>query len=129
MKRLLYGFAISLTLHSLIFAEGAKAEHKQEFEFSEDGFVRLQLSSGDYIIRAGQRDHVVIRWSANDPAGQKDINKIKVRTNVVGNTANIRTEGPTKHARIVIEIPARSDLYLRVRAGDVRIAGIDGNKD
>jgi len=48
---------------------------------------------------------------------------------VLGSVATIRTEGPTKRARIVIEIPARSDLYLRMRAGDVRIAGIEGNKD
>jgi hypothetical protein len=55
--------------------------------------------------------------------------KIKVHTSVSGNVASLRTDGPTKHARIVIEVPARSDLHLRMRAGDLRVIGIEGNKD
>ena len=55
--------------------------------------------------------------------------KIKVRTDLFGKVATIRTQGPTSRARFTIEIPGRSDLHLRIRAGDVRIEGIVGNKD
>ena len=39
------------------------------------------------------------------------------------------TDGPTKHVRFTIEIPERSDVYLRMRASDMRVDGIEGNKD
>ena len=129
MKRLLYGCAMGLALNSLVLAQDLPIRERRVFAFSEGGSVRLQLSSGDYTIRAGQRDRVVIQWKANSPEDEKDMKKIKVGATVKGNAASLRTESPTKHARLVIEIPARSDLYLRMRAGDVSISGIDGNKD
>jgi hypothetical protein len=54
---------------------------------------------------------------------------ITVISDVFERIAMIRTKGPTTHARFTIEVPARSDVHLRVRAGDVRIEGIEGNKD
>jgi len=129
MKRLLYGCAMGFALNSLLLAQDVTIRERRVFAFSEGGSIHLQLSSGDYTVRAGQSDRVVIQWKANSPEDEKDMKKIKVAATVKGNAASIRTEGPTKHARLVIEIPARSDLYLRMRAGDMRITGIDGNKD
>ena len=59
----------------------------------------------------------------------KKMKEIKVVTDIFERVMTIRTKGPTTHARFTIEIPARSDIHLRVRAGDVRIEGIEGNKD
>jgi len=129
MKRLLYGCAMSLSLNCLLLAQDVSIRERRLFAFSEGGSVHLRLSSGDYTIRAGQSDRVVIQWKANSPEDERDMKKIKVAATVKGNEASIRTEGPTKHARVIIEIPARSDLYLRMRAGDLSITGIDGNKD
>jgi hypothetical protein len=55
--------------------------------------------------------------------------KIQVVSDVVGRVATIRTKGPTSRARFTIEVPARSDVHMRLRAGEVRIEGIEGNKD
>jgi len=129
MTRLLFGFVIGLSLNTLFAGQGTQTENLQEYSFSEGGSVRLQLSSGDYLIRAVVSDRLVVRWQAEDPEFEKDMKKIQVRTDISGNVATIRTGGPTKHARITIDVPARSDLHLRVRAGDVRISGIEGNKD
>ena len=70
-----------------------------------------------------------VRWHAEDAQHERDMEKIKVRTDLFGSVATIRTQGPTSHARFTIEIPGRSDLHLRIRAGDVRIEGIEGNQD
>ena len=48
------------------------------------GVVHLRLTSGDYTIRAGTSDHIVMRWHADDPADANDMNKIKVRFSVSG---------------------------------------------
>jgi hypothetical protein len=129
MTRLLCGFSIGLMLNSLMIGQAVRAENWREFAFSEHGSVRLQLASGNYIVRAGSSDHVLVRWQAEEPAFEKDLKKIRVHTEISGNVASIQTGGPTKHARITIELPAMTNLYLRMRAGDVHVTGIDGNKD
>jgi hypothetical protein len=129
MTRLLFGFAIGLSLNTLFAGQGTTSENSQEYSFSQGGTVRLRLSSGDYIVRAASGDRLVVRWQAESPEFERDMKKIRVQTDLSGNVATIRTEGPTKHARIIIDVPARSDLHLRMRAGDVRITGVEGNKD
>jgi hypothetical protein len=100
-----------------------------ERAFAEGGIVTLHLSSGDYTVRAGASDRVRVEWRADDPANAKDALMIRVAADVFEGVATIRTKGPTGRARFTIEVPARSDVHLRVRAGDIRIEGIEGNKD
>ena len=100
-----------------------------ERPFAEGGTVRLTLSSGHYTVRGGGSDRIRVEWCAGDEARVTDLNKLGVDLHVSGSTARVVTEGPTKHVRFTIEIPARSDMYLRLRAGDVRVEGIEGHKD
>ncbi|HYR90822.1 MAG TPA: DUF4097 family beta strand repeat-containing protein [Terriglobia bacterium] len=119
MKRLFVGFVVWAAIGSLVYGQ-------------DGGLVRLKLSSGDYTVRPGNGDRISVHWQPNEPENKKkleEMKKIKVHVETSGLITTIRTEGPTRHARMVIEIPARTDLYLRMRAGDVRIQGIEGNKD
>jgi hypothetical protein len=100
-----------------------------ERQFAEGGCVELRLASGDYTLRAGDADRIVVRWSAGDEARVKDLRKMSVDVHVDGRNASVLTEGPSKHVHFTIEMPARSDVFLRMKAGDVEIQGIDGNKD
>src|SRR5205823_6249789 len=52
-----------------------------------------------------------------------------VRITTSGTSATIRTDGSLKNSRFVIELPPRSDIRLNVHAGDVKITGIEGNKE
>jgi hypothetical protein len=127
MRRGLIAVA-SLALSAIAFGQ-TSTDNTIERSFSEGGIVTLNLSSGDYTVRAGAGDRVRVRWRADDADHEKDMKKITVTTDVFERVLTIRTKGPTRHARFTIEIPARSDVHLRVRAGDVRIEGIEGNKD
>jgi len=129
MKRVLIGlFAVSV-LGTLAYGQGITGGGSIERSFSEGGMVRFSLSSGDYTVRAGASDRIRITWCVDDEARVKDLKKISVDAHLSGTTATIVTDGPTKHVRFTIEIPARSDVYLRMRAGDVRVDGIEGNKN
>jgi hypothetical protein len=119
----------SLALSAVTMGQRNADDNTIERAFSEGGIVTLNLSSGDYTLRAGVSDRVRVRWRADDPDHDTDMRKIQVVTDVFQQVLTIRTKGPTSHARFTIEIPARSDVHLRVRAGDVRIEGIEGNKD
>lgn len=100
-----------------------------ERPFAEGGTVRLLLASGDYAVRAGAADRIAVRWEADDEARVKDLRKLTADIRVMGTAATIVTEGKTTHIRFRIEVPARSDLNLRVRAGEITIDGIEGHKD
>ena len=119
-------FVITLTtglmLASLVVGQTVNPDHFIERAFPDGGNVRLRLSSGEYAVKAGNSNRIFIRWRSEN-------SKLKIDVSVSGSDALIRTDGPTKHMKTVIEIPMHSDLYLRMRAGDVRISGIDGNKD
>jgi len=129
MRRLFIGYAVGVVLSSFALAQERSAPNSREFDFPHGSSVRLQLSSGDYVIRGGNADRILVTWQATDSADRQDLKKLKVRGDILGGVAKIHTEGPAKNLRFVIEIPARSDLFLRMRAGDVRITGIEGNKD
>ena len=100
-----------------------------ERSFAEGGRVVLQLASGDYTVRAGANDRVVVRWKGDREARLGDLEDLMVDLRVTGSMAVVATDGKTRHVNFVIEIPARSDVHLRMRAGDLRLEGIDGHKD
>lgn len=121
--------AASLALGAIVFGQSNADGHVIEQPFPEGGLVTMKLSSGDYTVRAGASDRIRVHWNTDDARHERDMEKIAVRTDLFGKVATIRTTGPTSHARFTIEIPGRSDLHMRIRAGDVRIVGIEGNKD
>jgi hypothetical protein len=96
-----------------------------ESPFSSGGTVHLRLSYGEYTIKSGSADRIVVRWIDSHGVDIRD----RLTLDATRDTANIRGEGPIKHGHFVVEIPARSDIFLRLKAGDVKISGIEGNKD
>jgi hypothetical protein len=128
MKRVLMAVAAVVALGALVSGQAAN-DTAIERPFAEGGAVRLVLSSGDYTLRAGAGDRLVVRWDADDEARVSDLKALSVDVHVSGTIATILTDGPAKHAHFTIEMPARTDLRLRMRAGEVRIDGIEGHKD
>jgi hypothetical protein len=129
MTRVMLGMFSVWISGSLAFGQVADDRGTIERPFVEGGRVRLSLASGDYMVRAGDADRIVVRWSADEDAHEKDVRKVSVDVHVDGRIATVFTDGPTNHVRFTIEIPARSDVYLRVKAGDIELKGIEGNKD
>ena len=128
MKRVLMILAVGTAVGSLA-ARDVNGDDSIERAFAAGGFVRLALTSGDYVLRAGTSDRVAIRWRAGGDARIDDLGKLSVDLHVAGTTALVETDGPARHVRFVVEMPQRTDLHLRVRAGNVRVEGIEGNKD
>lgn len=118
----------SLALGAVTFGQTADS-NTIEHAFAEGGIVTLNLSSGDYTVRAGASDRLRVQWRASDSDHEKDMSKMRIIADVIGRIATIRTKGPTSKAHFTIDVPARSDVHLRMRAGEVRIEGIEGNKD
>ena len=129
MKRAWISVLLILTAVSLAASDAVLDGDSIERPFAEGGVVRLRLASGDYKLRAGASDRIIVRWAIGDEARVRDLEKLSVDVTVADGTAFVDTDGPARHVDFTIEVPARSDVHLRMRAGDVRIDGIEGNKD
>ena len=105
---------------------GQSNQVRVEKAFQNSGQVRMRLGGGDYEIRAGSADRIVIEWTVKNDAAAA---KVKTKLNIVGSSAKIKTSGPHDHSHAVIEVPAETNLIIRLTAGDMSVRGIAGNKD
>jgi hypothetical protein len=105
---------------------GTVAEAKvTERVFMSGGTVRLDLAAGEYEIVASKDNHIRVSW---DDRG-KDAD-VTLRIDVNASRATVRTETPWKDGPTIrIELPRRTNMVVRLTAGDLRIKGIEGSKD
>ena len=116
--------AVTATLALLLTASVANAE-VTERKFVSGGTVRLDLAAGEYEIVASKDDRIRVSW---DDRG-KDA-KVSLRIDVQASKATVRTETPWKDGpSIRIELPRRTNMIMRLTAGDLKIEGIEGSKD
>ena len=97
-----------------------------EKAFQSNGQIRMQLGGGDYEVRAGSADKIVIEWTVKN---EHDAAKVKTKLSIVGQSAKLETSGPHKDSHAVIEVPPETNLVIRLAAGDMKIRGILGDKD
>lgn len=93
---------------------------------SPGGAIRMELSAGGYTIRGTDEGKIRVHWSTRNP---DDMGKVRVDVDVNGSQATIRTDGPHSNFQVEIDVPSVSNLWVRLSAGDMRIAGVEGNKD
>jgi hypothetical protein len=124
VERLIIVCLIVIALAVLAYPQ-SNVQDTLESRFVAGGVIHLRLSYGDYTIKSGLDDRIVVRWQGSHGVDIRD----KMTIDVAGNTANIRTDGAIKHGHFIVEVPSRSDIFLRLKAGDLKISGIEGNKD
>lgn len=93
-----------------------------EKDFVSGGRVEMTLESGDYHIRASSDNRIHVRW--NEASGAR----VKLTTN--GKSAELRVENtPHNNFHATIEVPALTDVRVRLTAGNLDMAPIKGDKD
>ena len=97
-----------------------------ERAFPAGGRIAMSLSAGEYEIAGAPDGRIHLDWSVADSERLDEVdNAIDVR----GNEARISTDGPPGNFEVRIQVPARSDLHVRLTAGELTIKGVEGNKD
>lgn len=97
-----------------------------ETAFVDGGQVTLDLSAGEHDIKPSADNLIRIHWRVED---LDDKRKVKTRSDVDGDAAKISVDGPKNKFRTVIEVPANTDLVVRLSAGELSIGNIQGSKD
>ncbi len=119
MKRVVQVAFLLLLLSRVAWANQGSAEKA----FVSAGQIHLNLSAGDYTIKAGRPDRIRVEWRT--PC--EEPGRVAIDADTDRKTATIATDG--SHITVVIEVPSVSNLRVDLSAGDLRVTGITGNKD
>jgi hypothetical protein len=94
-----------------------------ERPFAAGGRITMDLSAGEYEIAGSPDNRIRLDWDVDD---RDDVDN---RVTIKGTEARVETDGPTNHFRVRIQVPVRSNLYVRLTAGELAIKGVEGDKD
>ena len=98
-----------------------------ERNFVANGRIRMDLSAGDVRISAGPDNRIRMEWRTRD---SDQMARVRARADVRGTQADITTDAPRNSSfRVTIQVPARTDLDVRMTAGDLRVERVQGNKE
>ena len=100
-------------------------ERSMVFDFSSGHLIRMKLAAGGYRIQGSTDDKVHVRLSSREIT---NLNKTWVKFTTDHGVGRLETKDAQK-VDVVIAIPARTDLHVRLRAGELSIHGIEGHKD
>jgi hypothetical protein len=89
--------------------------------------VRLHLGDGDYRIVASDSDDITIR---SDGKNRDGASRVRVLLKRRGDSLDVTLKNvPKKECQITIVVPRETNLYARMRAGDLSVDGVAGDKD
>jgi hypothetical protein len=123
MKRLLpFLLALPVTIAC------GQNSHERRYELRPDPNwpLAIELSSGDYQIVPSESDCIAVVYQDNTPEQPRKV-QVQIASGHGQNTLKIAGPKPNFHA--VIEVPRKTDLRVRMLAGDLHVGEVEGNKD
>ena len=125
MSKLAKALGIAVVALTLVGASQAQSNSRQ-IPFVAGGRVNIELEAGGYRIKPSTDANLRVTWEG----GSLERSDVKVDLDAHGNTAKITVSNTPHHNfRATIEVPAKTHLQVRLTAGDLRVAGITGDKD
>jgi hypothetical protein len=97
------------------------------YRFSPGQAIHVRLSAGNYFISGSDSESIRVSYSADTPEQEARAKATLVNSN---SAPELQITDTPKHEFLAtITVPRRSDLWVRMSKGDLRIAGVSGNKD
>jgi hypothetical protein len=121
----LLGIAL-VSAPALQATQESRTSDSLERAFVANGRIRMDLSAGEYRISGSPDNRIRLDWKVRD---SDQLWRVKTRVDVRGSDATVMTDGPSNHFSVNIQVPTRSDLYVRLTAGELRLERVEGNKD
>jgi hypothetical protein len=125
------GAVAALTLMALGVPAAFGQEKTEVRDFAAAGNLRVTMHVGDIrIVKGRDAQHIRLYYTARSEKDDDRADKATARFNVKGNDAEIEFSAP-RHVDFdaEIEVPAQTNLTVRLRVGDLRVEQIEGNKD
>lgn len=104
----------------------AKSDDGFSVAFVQGGTVAMELEGGDYRIVPSSDDQITISYRSNP----MNVGKTRVAVGVKGSSANVKIQTATgRGEHFDIAVPAKTNLYTRMSAGNLIVQGVEGSKD
>lgn len=103
------------------------SHHPFAADFPAGGDLTLHIRSGDIHISGSPENKLTINIGGSDGVWSTSVDATFKRS---GNSGDLEVSGgPHNRVTITVHVPENANLWLRVPAGNVEVAGIAGNKD
>src|ERR1700735_1731183 len=132
MKNLFRLLAVALLFAPVAFCQTAQETttfQPQGYETSlaSGSSLRLHLHDGDFRVVGSDSEMISIHVEGRNAELAKNI---KIRLKRTGSAVDLTlSHVPKNELQVTIEIPRNSDLYARMRGGDLSVQGVAGDKD
>jgi hypothetical protein len=132
MKLLIGSFCLSSIFLVNVLAQervkvGEVGQDHFEADFPSGGQIRMNIRSGAIKIMGSDEKKIQVHYSGKNADQRKDV-RVGLKTSGEVSELNI-SGGPRNEFEIEVEVPKSCNLYLRITAGEVQVAGITGDKD
>jgi hypothetical protein len=102
-------------------------QHPVQQEFVSGGTIRLHLEAGGYTIAPGASQNIVVTCSAHT---DEQLNRVKVEIKRTSDSADVYvSDTPHNNFQATIEVPRRSNLWVRLSAGELVVEDVEGDKN
>ena len=119
------GFAL-IAAPALDAQQSSRPSSSLERDFVSNGKISMDLSAGEYRITGSPDNKIRLAWSVR---GEDRLSDVDARADIRGTEARIVTDGPMNNFKVTIQVPQRTDLYIRLTAGELRLDRVEGSKD
>lgn len=122
---------LMLTSGALGLASSAAQTHTETFDLASATALRVRLRVGDLkIVKGADARHVVIHFTATSHDQTDAADRVKTSFQVKGSQAELNLHAPKNvNFDVRLEVPAPTDLTIRMSVGDLTLEGVEGNLD
>jgi hypothetical protein len=115
--------AVSAAAQSVDIDERGKSPI--EAKFSSLGQIRMEICSSGVNVVGKDQTSINVSYSS-----KRDDGDVRVHLRVDGSRAELQiSRCPNNDFQVIIEVPKRTDLFIRIPAGQLDVDHIAGNKD
>jgi hypothetical protein len=124
--------AVFLLFASMAFCQTAQETTKLQHQGLETNLasranLRLHLHDGDFRVVGSDSDKIAIHVEGKNVEQAKNI---KIQLKRSGSAVDLKlSDVPKKELQVTIEIPKSTNLYARMRGGDLSVEDVAGDKD
>jgi hypothetical protein len=102
-------------------------EHPFTVNYPSGSQISLRLRSGDVRVVGKEQNQISVRVEARDAERAREV---KVYFERFENSAELRVwGGPKNDLQIIVEVPKKTGLFVRMPAGQLEISDVTGDKD
>jgi hypothetical protein len=124
--------AVAVLFTSLGFCQSAQEttnlqQQKFEANLTSGASLRLHLHEGDFRVVGSDSEKISVRVAGKNAEQAK---QIKIRLKRSDGDVDLKlSHVPKKELQVTIEIPRSTNLYARMRGGDLSVEGVVGDKN